>query len=198
MFIRYLSSAAIGAAATSIILWCMQALIDLGETVIVDPRSDPPMFVGRTVIEDPPKPYEPPRPPRPDVEIPLEMKPPVDPGGDGPTRITPVRSTLTPPNIGKRTTLSQPDSGLISIIYVQPEYPVSLITRGIEGHVTVSFDVTAMGTVENVVVVESSHRGFNNAAIKAAYRARFKARTVDGVPQPTFNVRKRYRFEIDR
>jgi protein TonB len=70
-------------------------------------------------------------------------------------------------------------------------------TRGIEGWVTVQFDVLPDGTVGNVTVIESSNRSFERSAIQAAGRFRFKARVVDGVPQTSTGVQYRFRFELD-
>ena len=68
----------------------------------------------------------------------------------------------------------------------------------LEGWVVVEFDVSGSGTVENVRVIESSHRVFERAAVRAAERFRYRPRVVDGVPQPTRGVRNRFRFEMER
>ena len=92
--------------------------------------------------------------------------------------------------------LLQADNALINIINAEPDYPIAATARGLEGFVIVSFDVTELGTVENVSVVDSSHKVFEKPAIGAAYRSRYKPRTVDGVPQATRGLRKRFRFEM--
>jgi len=62
-----------------------------------------------------------------------------------------------------------------------PQYPYKAARRGIEGWVRVSFRVTETGTVEDVQVLESEPAGvFDQAAVKAVYRWRFKPRTVKG------------------
>ena len=60
------------------------------------------------------------------------------------------------------------------------------------------FDVNPDGTVTNVTVVESSSKIFERAAIKAAQKFRFKARVVDGVPQPSYGLQNRFVFKMER
>ncbi len=88
------------------------------------------------------------------------------------------------------------DGPLVTVMRVDPNYPPSLAQKGVEGYVIVRFDVMRDGGVENVSVVESTHRGFERNALSAAQRFRFKARIVDGVPQVTTGVRYLFRFEM--
>lgn len=89
------------------------------------------------------------------------------------------------------------DGPLVTVMRVEPNYPPSLAQKGVEGYVIVRFDVMRDGGVENVSIVESSHRGFERNALSAAQRFRFKARVVDGVPQVTTGVRYLFRFEMN-
>ena len=88
------------------------------------------------------------------------------------------------------------DGPLVVVMRVEPNYPPSLAQKGIEGYVIVRFDVMQDGGVENVSIVESSHRGFERNALSAAQRFRYKARVVDGDPQVTTGVRYLFRFEM--
>jgi protein TonB len=80
---------------------------------------------------------------------------------------------------------------------VTPQYPVRAAANGLEGTVLVQYDVTTMGTVENVVVIESSNRIFDQAAIDAVYRFRYKPGIVDGVPYGSKGLRDLFRFEME-
>ncbi|MGI9238023.1 MAG: energy transducer TonB, partial [Woeseiaceae bacterium] len=80
---------------------------------------------------------------------------------------------------------------------VSPTYPSIAIARGLEGSVLVQYDVTTEGQVANVVVLESTHSLFNKAAIAAAYRFKYKPRTVDGVPYETEGLKNLFRFEME-
>ena len=123
--------------------------------------------------------------------------PPIDPSG----KTTPigVTSTATAPSgstmhAGHWGAL---DSALINIINAQPDYPIKASELGMEGYVIVSFDVTTIGTVENVSIVETSHKIFNRAAIRAAERSRYKPKTVDGSPQATKGLQKLFTFRME-
>lgn len=89
------------------------------------------------------------------------------------------------------------DGPLVTVLNVQPVYPVRAIQRGLEGYVIVSLDVEADGSVGGVRVVESSHTVFESSAIDAARRCRFKPRVVNGVPQAVTGLQKMFRYELD-
>ena len=110
------------------------------------------------------------------------------------TRMQPPRVTE---HSGPITSPFGSDGPLVAIVRVQPTYPAAQSSRGIEGYVTVMFDVLPDGTVSNIVVLESSSRGFERSAIQAASRFRYKARVVDGIPQTSTGVRYRFTYEID-
>jgi len=131
----------------------------------------------------------PPVMPTPPVPTP-PISPPTDPI-DG-TDVIGIRMTLPAPpgNIHVPPVLGAANNAIINIIAVQPNYPLIASQRGLEGHVIVVFDVTEMGTVSNVVIVESSS--------DAAYRFRYKARMIDGVPQATSGLRKLFTFEMEQ
>ena len=93
--------------------------------------------------------------------------------------------------------LGYANSALINIINAQPDYPIIASQKGLEGYVIVQFDVTEAGAVEYAVVVETTSPLFNKSAIKAAYRSRYKPRSIDGVPQRSYGLKKLFRFEME-
>ena len=196
MIARYSTAIAIGASITLSLLFVMQTLSaieahDVEERdlrgvlklvkVIEDTelRSmvlNAPKLEQLTATEMPPQ-WSPPTATKLSVGVPMNTQ---DPGNGDPIDITAGTS----------------DGPLVTMLLVQPNYPVDAATRGIEGHVTVMFDVLADGSVANVTVVESTHRVFEREAIKAAHRARYRPRVVDGVALVTRGVRNRYKFEL--
>lgn len=196
MITRYLSSAATGLAVTTALLWVMHHLIESGQAVMTDTPSRHPVTFVKPIDDTPVRTREP-----------IQRKippPPIVPAHTAPTDPTgksiPVGPTVLPAP-PERTIFSNGfvgfgDGALINIINAQPEYPVRAMTQGLEGYVIVSFDVTELGTVTNVQVVESSSRLFEKAAIDAAYRSRYKPKTVDGVAQGTAGLRKMFTFEM--
>jgi protein TonB len=196
MILRYLSSATVGAAATAVILFLMQLLIEIGPEVVVDTRERHELAFVRVPVNEEITDMAPPPPiPRP------QPLPETKPQNQYPGPTTPIHVPKTGPGEPSRPTgleLGVPDGALVIIIRVQPNYPASAITRELEGYVTVRFDVSAMGLVENVEVIDSSHSVFEEEAVKAAYRFRYRARVVDGVAQPTAGLRFRFTFQMEQ
>jgi protein TonB len=89
------------------------------------------------------------------------------------------------------------DGPLVALVRVVPVYPARAISQGLEGTVVVQFDVGSNGQVANVVVVESSNRLFEKAAIQAAERFKFKPRVIDGVALETHGIQNMFRFTLD-
>lgn len=197
MITRLLSSAGAGVAITSGLLFLMQLLIASGEEIIVEPRhrfevpwirleTEEPLIVDPPVYQRPKPPPVPPMnsAPAPDGDVggTISIPGPPPPGGDATAVLTGLRFG---------------DGPLVSIIKVKPQYPVAAASRGLEGTVLVQYDVTAMGTVENVVVLESSNSVFNKAAIAAASRFKYKPSIVDGRPIASKGLRNLFRFEME-
>lgn len=92
---------------------------------------------------------------------------------------------------------SATDGEFLPIVRVNPQYPARAAENGVEGFVLVSFTVTSEGTTDAVTVVESSHKMFERAAVKAAEKYKYKPRVVDGDPVPVLGVRVRIVFELE-
>lgn len=182
---------------TVAILYAMQGLIHL------QPGAEVPTRV-RDILTflPPPRQEDPPERDELIVDRELLTKTPVPPGGPAPNGTGPGIRFNGPTSgpgpldmtIGK---LGQPDGPLISIVRVQPTYPAAAEAQGIEGWVDVRFDVMTDGQVVNIDVISSSHRMFENSAIKAARRFRFRAPVVDGIPQVATGIEYRFRFTMN-
>lgn len=195
---RYLTSAPIGIAVTLGLLFAMQALIESGNAVLTDPRPRHGLTIVRVKKEEVINKHDP-RPeriPDPVTPPPMTTTDPADPSG-GRTILVGRTPPALPPDPGGTGIFVLSDGPLVSIVRVAPMYPTDLSQRGIEGFVVVRFDVNAEGGVTNARVVESSHRGFERNALRAALKFRYKPRVVDGVPVATHNVGYRFRFNMD-
>src|SRR5690606_12126547 len=82
------------------------------------------------------------------------------------------------------------------IVKVTPQYPNAAAQRGIEGHVVLEYTVTRTGTVEDPVVVESSHPLLNRAALDAARGFKYLPRIIRGEAVDVAGVRVMFRFEL--
>lgn len=197
MIARTFLSAAGGIAATTSLLFVMQYLIDSGEEIVVEQRVAYELGLGNVREEEnvvtstaPPK-----RPDRPKVPPTTTQPPPSAEPGFG------LRIPLLPPapsGFGDSiTNIGFGDGPLVNITKVSPSYPKRAEAMGLEGTVLVEFDVTAEGQVVNVVVIESSSPIFEKEAVRAAYRFRYKPRTVDGVAYASRGLRNLFRFEFE-
>lgn len=72
-------------------------------------------------------------------------------------------------------------SGVVELAQAKPSYPMRAKSRNIEGWVKIEFTVTASGAVTDAHVVGASPSGiFDDAALAAIQRFRFKAKMVNG------------------
>jgi periplasmic protein TonB len=89
-------------------------------------------------------------------------------------------------------------TGVTPIVRLDPEYPRKAAMQGIQGWVQLSFDITALGTVENVQVIGSQPRNiFDMAAKRALLKWKYRPKVEDGkpVPQPGEKVQLDFKLE---
>jgi hypothetical protein len=104
------------------------------------------------------------------------------------------------------------DREYLPISKVQPIYPRRALSRGMAGWVIVEFTVTEQGTVRDPFVVsncgyipnirspgecvDSPNAAFDNAALKAVMKFKFKPKVIDGQPAESTGVQNRVDFEL--
>ena len=84
----------------------------------------------------------------------------------------------------------------LPIVRVAPVYPARALSQGLEGFVDLSFTVTTVGTVKDPIVLHSTSRLFERAALRALLKYKYKPRVVDGVPVEVPGVRARISFDL--
>jgi TonB family protein len=85
------------------------------------------------------------------------------------------------------------------LVKVPPKYPRSANKAGLEGFVTVEFDVDKSGLVINPTVIDSNgHASLERASLKAAEGFRYAPSFKDGKPVVTEGVQNRFTFELVR
>ncbi|MDE0190262.1 MAG: energy transducer TonB [Gammaproteobacteria bacterium] len=85
----------------------------------------------------------------------------------------------------------------LPIVKVAPVYPDEAVREGIEGHVLLEFVVTESGAVRDPVVLEAEPPGvFDQAALDAVGKFKYKPKVVDGEPVEITGVRNRFTFEF--
>lgn len=87
--------------------------------------------------------------------------------------------------------------GFLPVNLVSPSYPSRALERGVEGRVTVQFDIDTKGKAVNVKIVQSTARGiFDKAVLKALEQSQFQPIRVNGHPIITKNVNETFLFTL--
>lgn len=90
------------------------------------------------------------------------------------------------------------DSDIVPLVRPLHRYPSRAQARGIQGWVHLRFDVTAEGTTDNIVVVDSDPPDtFDRAAIDAVKKYKYKPRVENGVPVRRPDVEVVLSFEME-
>ena len=96
------------------------------------------------------------------------------------------------PNLGAM------DRSAMPMYRSQPAYPPIAAQKGLEGWVTLKYDVDQTGTVSNIIVVAAEpKRIFNDEAIKALKKWRFKPAMVNGQPMTTKDQTVTLEFNLE-
>lgn len=197
MMIRLLASTPIGLGVTAALVLLMQFLIGSGSETANPPVTQRfPVWLA-SIPPSPPPIDDRELLPRPQPPEPLprtRLSTGIDLGGIGVPHPTPGPGPLF---AERRVVPRYVDGPLVLMVAAQPAYPLRAKRPGLEGFVTVRFDVNERGRAHNVAVVESSNKVFEMAAIRAAEKFRFKPKVVDGRPLPSLGVSYRFRFELD-
>ena len=111
-------------------------------------------------------------------------------------------ATLTP-SVDARSAMSGlslsagSDRDTIPLVRVPPDYPPRALNRGLEGWVQVQFTITGTGSVKDAVVVKSSSKVFEEAAIKSILRWRYNPKIENGVAVDRVGVQTIIRFTLE-
>ena len=84
------------------------------------------------------------------------------------------------------------------LVRTPPLYPPDALKRGVEGSVTLTFDVTATGIVENASVTDSTDAVFDAAALAALTQWRYLPQLAEGKRVASKNVQTVLRFQLDK
>ncbi|MGV0036428.1 MAG: energy transducer TonB [Candidatus Azotimanducaceae bacterium WSBS_2022_MAG_OTU7] len=138
----------------------------------------------------------------------LPLQPPPAPGASQLNRTVRVEFTAERPTFGSiaeiigqtdlQLELEAPHSELTPLSIVRPIYPLSAAMKEIEGFVIVKFTVRENGTVSNPIVVDSEPAIlFDDAALHAVVRFKFKPREVGGDRVSVENVQLKFAFTLE-
>ncbi len=123
--------------------------------------------------------------------VPLQTAPPAPAPPAPAVESSPAPTNNAPKAIGPTSETTAPSSAVVALFRVPPEYPARAANRHIEGWVKVEFTVQTDGSVEDAVVVSAEPEDiFNDAALTAISKWRFKEKIVNGVAVPQRAVQK--------
>ncbi|WP_404399988.1 energy transducer TonB [Idiomarina seosinensis] len=199
---RYLAAILAAGFITVSLFYLMQSLISGGEGAMSDPVRGSVLDFVRTpepeqVQEKERKPERPPEPEQPPPDLPqpqMDAQVEADSGGSYDFSADMASNA----DIGTGTSLQASDGEYLPIVKVQAAYPRRALQRGIEGYVVVEFTVTKQGSVRNPSVIEAEPGGvFEQAALDAVLKFKYKPRVIDGEPVEVEGVRNRMTFEMN-
>lgn len=198
---RYAFSIVIGTAVTLSLLFVMHLLIVFGEDAISKERTKHNLeFVrvkrNESLNTEDFTPEKPPKPPETPPETPPQDMDNVDP--NAPTINIAAPDLNMNSDIGGPGGMNIAEGDYLPIVRVAPVYPARALSRGLEGHVDLSFTVTQAGTVTDPVIIFSTSSLFERAATRAVLKFKYKPRVVDGVPVDVPNVKTRITFRIEQ
>jgi protein TonB len=197
---RYAFSIVIGTVVTLSLLFVMHLLILYGEDAVSKERVRHNLeFVrvkrNEALNTEDFTPEKPPKPPETPPETPPQDMDNVDP--NAPTINIAAPSVDTNMDIGGPGGMNIAEGDYLPIVRVAPVYPARALSRGLEGHVDLSFTVTQTGTVIDPLVVFSTSSLFERAATRAVLKFKYKPRVVDGIPVDVPGVKTRITFRIE-
>ncbi len=198
---RYAFSIVVGSFVTLSLIFVMHLLIEYGESAVTKERTRHNLdFVrvkrNEALNTEDFTPEKPPKPPETPPETPPQDMDNLDPN-------TPTINIAPPPisadtNIGGPGGMNIAEGDYLPIVRVAPVYPARALSRGMEGHVDLSFTVTAAGTVRDPIIMFSTSSLFERAATRAVLKFKYKPRVVDGIPVDVPGVKTRITFRIEK
>ncbi|MGL1958806.1 MAG: energy transducer TonB [Colwellia sp.] len=200
---RYGSGLLLAVVVTFLLLWGMQALISGGNNALTEaPRGNVLDFIRlkkeQQLTKKDRKPRKPPAPKAPPPQMQQPQMQQANPNALN-TSAGFSADIQADMSLSGSLSLGGGDGDYLPIVKVAPIYPRRAQSRGIEGYVIVEFIVTKNGAVRNPVVVEAKPENtFNQAAIAAVLKFKYKPRVVDGVAMEVAGVRNKISFEIER
>ncbi|MEM7101053.1 MAG: energy transducer TonB [Pseudomonadota bacterium] len=184
-----------GAAMTAVLFLIMQSVvaekdIEIPQTFILGPVE---------LVLIPPEEEVPPIPPipepiKPEAEPPTIREPVIGRG----TEIVGSTKWPVPGSAEHVFDLAPADGELTPIVTVAPDYPRRQLAQGIEGWVLIEFAVDKLGRVVDPFVVDAQPgSAFNQAALKAVLRYKYRPKIVHGKAVEVAGVRQRIHFQLN-
>ncbi len=198
MIIRYSVATILGVAVTFGLLFVMQSLIATGKGAYIESESFRIVDFVRVERENfvETRNDKPEKPPEPEMRPDIPRTDSLDNSSDS------IAVSQSSPQIDVGLHIGGvgfdvSDGEFLPIIKVAAIYPTRAHKRNLECYVILEFTVTRTGAVKDVVVLESTDSIFEESAIMAAYKYKYKPRVVDGEPVEVPGVVNQITYEIE-
>lgn len=204
MLARYLLSLLLGSVVTFVLFAIMTAMIKIGQQPVAsDVSLNMVDFIrqkrDRDLNLDELKPVPPPLPAAAPPPARLQMEKFATSSINEPS--LPGMTIDAPTGIGSGQGVSIGAGGgdYLPIAQVAPQYPRNALVQGLEGWVLVEFTIGTEGQVKDPRILQSEPPGiFDESALSAVKRFRFKPRTIGTTPVEVSGVQNRIKFRLQR
>lgn len=89
-------------------------------------------------------------------------------------------------------------SGVTPLIRIEAQYPRRAAQQGLQGWVILQFDITALGTVSNIQILDFKPTNiFNKNSIKALRKWKYRPKTEDGKAVKQKNLKVKLEFKLE-
>jgi protein TonB len=201
--VRYVTMAGGSCIITVALFFLMHSLIQMGAEAALDDVEPNKVidFVRLKKRQEPsiedrelPEKIQEKAPPPPDMAMPTSSK--------GGMSLDLSQMNIAPPKpdiqLGDLQNVGSSSAGIIPMVRVQPMYPPAAANQRIEGWVELKFTISTTGSVKSPRVLRAYPSDiFNQAALQAIKKWKYKPRVEAGEKVETTGVAVRLKFELD-
>ncbi len=191
--IRQAGALFLGLIISLTLFWLMQSMIMNNQSGLIQTenlqmiefvrlKKDSKIQTRDRKIPEKPKPQKKPPPPQMQT-VQSRVSKDIIPDMDMPNLDIPLQTSRFSGSLvgGVQMGVGKISTNVIPLVRIPPRYPMRASRRRIEGWVKVEFTITETGTVKNAIVVESQPGDiFNNSALDALRKWKFKPKVIDG------------------
>ena len=197
MILRYFIGLAFGTAFMLLLFWVMWSLVSVPVDVAEMRQATRVEFTRMRQDTEAQKKQQ--EKPQPDKPPPVPEVPQIDfSKGSLENNVAQLTPTVDANSaMSKMKMTAGSDRDIVPLVRINPDYPPRALSRGIQGWVIVQFTISATGTVKDQIVVDSSNKIFDDAALKAIGRWRYNPKVEEGVAVERKGVQTKLVFQLE-
>jgi len=197
VILRYFIGLAFGTAFMLLLFWVMWSLVSVPVDVAEMRQATRVEFTRMRQDTEAQKKQQ--EKPQPDKPPPVPEVPQIDfAKGSVENNVAQLTPTVDANSaMSKMKMTAGSDRDIVPLVRINPDYPPRALSRGIQGWVIVQFTISATGTVKDQIVVDSSNKIFDDAALKAIGRWRYNPKVEEGVAVERKGVQTKLVFQLE-